>query len=129
MRFTVFVDENSHYHDESERYKKGDYPTAEAAVAACRQIVDDYLSAAYMGGDASVGAVPELHIFWRGPVRSDGIGKDWLLVVGLREGTLFGDMRSIIAPAMCGTGVFPGPVVSPSVGIASAGVGWHLASV
>ena len=43
----------------------------------------------------------------------------------LREGTLFGDMRSIIAPAMCGTGVFPGPVVSPSVGIASAGVGWR----
>jgi len=50
MRFTVFVDDNSHYQDESERYKKGDYPTAEAAVAACKQIVDDYLSAAYRDG-------------------------------------------------------------------------------
>ena len=50
MKFTIFVDENSHYSDESERYKKGDYPTAEAAVAACKQIVDDYLSAAYREG-------------------------------------------------------------------------------
>ena len=50
MRFTVFVDDNSHYQDESERYKKGDYPTAKAAVAACKKNVDDYLSAAYREG-------------------------------------------------------------------------------
>jgi hypothetical protein len=50
MKFTVFVDDNFHHSDESERYKKGDYPTAEAAVAACKQIVDDYLSAAYREG-------------------------------------------------------------------------------
>ncbi len=50
MKFTVCVDDNSHYSDESERYKKGDYPTAEAAVADCKQIVDDYLSAAHREG-------------------------------------------------------------------------------
>ena len=50
MRFTVFVDDNYHYQDESERYKQGDYPTAKAAVAACKQIVDDYLSDAYRKG-------------------------------------------------------------------------------
>lgn len=50
MKFTVFVDDNFHYQDESERYKKGDYPTTEAAIAACKQIVDGYLNSAYREG-------------------------------------------------------------------------------
>jgi hypothetical protein len=43
--YTVRVAENSHYLDESEAYDQGTYPTLEAAEAACRKIVDDFLAA------------------------------------------------------------------------------------
>ena len=54
MGYRVIVDDNYHYMDESERYLHGEFATLEAAVAAARQIVDDYLESAYkagMGGD------------------------------------------------------------------------------
>jgi hypothetical protein len=41
--FEVFVDDNFHYQDESERYKYGEYETYEAAVEVCKQIVDGEL--------------------------------------------------------------------------------------
>jgi hypothetical protein len=50
MRYTVYVDENSHYMDESERYTHGEFPTAEAAIAAAKRIVDDYLLSALKPG-------------------------------------------------------------------------------
>ena len=43
-RYEVFVDDNFHYQDESERYKYGEYDSYEAAVEACRRIVDGQLS-------------------------------------------------------------------------------------
>ena len=46
-RFKVYVDENSHYQDESERYLKGKYKDCETAVRVCKQIVDDFLAKAY----------------------------------------------------------------------------------
>ncbi len=39
-RFEVFVDDNFHYQDESERYKHGEYETYEEAVRVCKEIVD-----------------------------------------------------------------------------------------
>ena len=46
MTFTVFVDENSHYEDKSERYKNGDYETFEEALGdfgrICRALERDY---------------------------------------------------------------------------------------
>jgi hypothetical protein len=45
--FEVFVDDNFHYQDESERYKYGEYETYEAAVEACKQIVDGELLHVY----------------------------------------------------------------------------------
>ena len=42
--YTVFVDDNFHYMDESERYKLGDFEDCASAVAACKQIVDEFLS-------------------------------------------------------------------------------------
>jgi hypothetical protein len=42
-KYTVYVDDNYHYMDESERYKKGDYATLDEAIAACKQMVDDFL--------------------------------------------------------------------------------------
>ncbi|MGP8268464.1 MAG: hypothetical protein ACLQLH_00200 [Terracidiphilus sp.] len=42
-KYSVHVDDNYHYMDESERYKKGDYATLDEAIAACKQMVDDFL--------------------------------------------------------------------------------------
>lgn len=46
MPYKVFIDDNFHYGDESERIPHGEFPTLEAARAACRRIVDDYLASA-----------------------------------------------------------------------------------
>ena len=40
--FTVFVDDNFHYQDASERFEHGSYATYEEAIAACKLIVDEY---------------------------------------------------------------------------------------
>ena len=42
-RYTVFVDDNFHYMDESERYKLGEYTDCPSAVAACKKLIDEYL--------------------------------------------------------------------------------------
>ena len=40
--YTVFVDDNFHYMDESERYKLGEFADCASAVAVCKQIVDEF---------------------------------------------------------------------------------------
>jgi hypothetical protein len=50
MSFTVFVDDNFHYMDEDERYKLGEYETLDAALAACRGIVDEFLATNHKPG-------------------------------------------------------------------------------
>jgi hypothetical protein len=42
--YVVFVDDNFHYMDESERYKLGEFADCHSATAACRQIVDEFLA-------------------------------------------------------------------------------------
>ena len=42
-KYTVLVDDNFHYMDESERYKLGEFDDCAAAIAACQQMVDDFL--------------------------------------------------------------------------------------
>ncbi len=53
MTYKVFVDDNFHYMDESERYELGEFPTLDAAIAASKKIVDDYLHSAYTPGVTS----------------------------------------------------------------------------
>ena len=48
--YTVLVDENSHYQDESERYEHGTFATYDEAIAACQQIVDEFLALQYHPG-------------------------------------------------------------------------------
>jgi hypothetical protein len=48
--FVVHVDDNFHPKDPSERYRLGDYPSADAAIAACRQLVDEFLGAWFKPG-------------------------------------------------------------------------------
>jgi hypothetical protein len=43
-RYTVYVDDNFHYMDARERYKHGEFDDCESAVAACKRIVDEFLS-------------------------------------------------------------------------------------
>ena len=41
--YTVFVDDNFHYMDEDARYKLGEFDSCAAAVAACKEIVEEFL--------------------------------------------------------------------------------------
>jgi hypothetical protein len=50
MRYRVLVDDNFHYMDESARYELGEFDTLEAAVAACKRIVDEFLISNYRLG-------------------------------------------------------------------------------
>jgi hypothetical protein len=48
--FRVFVDDNFHLHDESERDDHGRYPTYESAVAEASRLVDESLQSLYRRG-------------------------------------------------------------------------------
>ena len=48
--YTVFVDDNYHHGDESERYKLGTFASLEEAVAAAKAVVDQSLAAAHTPG-------------------------------------------------------------------------------
>jgi hypothetical protein len=50
MAYKVFIDDNFHYQDESERVTHGQFETAEQAIAACQTIVDDFLASAFEPG-------------------------------------------------------------------------------
>ncbi len=52
--YTVFVDDNFHYMDESERYKLGEFEDCASAVAACKQIVDEFLNTCDAKTDAEL---------------------------------------------------------------------------
>ena len=52
--YTVFVDDNFHYMDESERYKLGEFPDCASAVAACKQIVDEFLTSCAASDDTEL---------------------------------------------------------------------------
>jgi hypothetical protein len=48
--FFLYVADNSHRMDESRVYKKGPYPTFDAAVAEAKVIVDQFLKGGYKPG-------------------------------------------------------------------------------
>ena len=47
MTYQVFVDDNFHFMDQSERYLHGEFDSYEAAIAACKKIVDECLESSY----------------------------------------------------------------------------------
>lgn len=51
--YKVIVADNYHYMDESESYTADTYATLEEAIAACKEIVDEYLLSAYQPGMTS----------------------------------------------------------------------------
>ena len=50
MPYLLYVDDNFHYMDESERYLSGTFDNVDAALEKARRIVDDYLESAYQPG-------------------------------------------------------------------------------
>ena len=52
-RYTVFVDDNFHYMDESERYKLGEFDDCKSAIAACKRVVDEFLTGCGEGKTAA----------------------------------------------------------------------------
>lgn len=67
QRFTVLVDSNSHYQDESERYKLGEFDDLETAIAACQRIVDDYLDSVRESGVAAEAMYKSYAMFGEDP--------------------------------------------------------------
>lgn len=47
MKYQVFVDDNFHNMDESERYLHGEFDTSDQAIATCKKIVDECLENSY----------------------------------------------------------------------------------
>jgi hypothetical protein len=50
MAYIVYVDDNFHFMDESERYKLGEFATFEEAVRISKKIVDEFLLSGYKPG-------------------------------------------------------------------------------
>ncbi len=50
LAFTVWVDDNFHYMDESQRYCSGKFATLDEALDKCKRIVAEYLESAYKPG-------------------------------------------------------------------------------
>jgi len=48
--YKVYVDDNSHYMDESARYSAGAFENCETAALTARRIVDEFLLASYTEG-------------------------------------------------------------------------------
>jgi len=47
MKYIVFVDDNFHHMDESQRYKLGEYDSCSEAIDECMKIVDEFIDKAY----------------------------------------------------------------------------------
>jgi len=75
MKYTVFVDDNSHYMDKKERYKLGDFDSPAEAVAAAKKIVDDFLNSNHTTGRSAVELLAAYKSFGEDPwISSDDAG-------------------------------------------------------
>ncbi len=72
VRYTVRVDDNYHYMDESERYTLGEYETCEQAIRECKQIVNDFLSSSYKAGMTTYELYQGYVMFGEDPFISSG---------------------------------------------------------
>jgi hypothetical protein len=78
MPFTVIVNENSHYMDESESYTLGEFETAEEALAACKRMVDQDLAELHTAGMPAEDLYRQYTTFGRDPqIVPDGGFSAW----------------------------------------------------
>src|SRR5690606_21657420 len=52
-KYTVLVDDNYHYMDETQRYRLSSFFTLNAAIKSCQRMVDEFLARAYEPGMSS----------------------------------------------------------------------------
>ena len=74
MSYQVFVDDNFHYMDESERYQLGDFDSLDAAVAACKRIVDEFLLSNHRPGMTSDALMAQYTLYGEDPFVCPGDG-------------------------------------------------------
>jgi hypothetical protein len=74
MTYKVFVDDNFHYMDESARYHLGDFDSLEAAVTACKRIVDEFLISSYRPGMTSAELLTQYAFYGEDPFVFAGDG-------------------------------------------------------
>jgi len=67
MTFVVRVDENFHYMDASYRQTLGEFDTSEAALAAAKKLVDDYLDATHTPGMTADALLASYRMFGEDP--------------------------------------------------------------
>ncbi|RLB03850.1 MAG: hypothetical protein DRG59_11130 [Deltaproteobacteria bacterium] len=41
-KYIVYVDDNFHFQDETERYRVGEFDSCDEAITVCKKIVDEY---------------------------------------------------------------------------------------
>ena len=74
MTYRVLVDDNFHYMDESERYELGQFETLEAAVVACKTVVDAFLLSTYHPGMTLAELLEQYTFFGEDPFVYTGDG-------------------------------------------------------
>jgi len=85
MTYKVFIDDNFHYMDESERYQLGEFPNLEAAVEAAKKIVEEYLLSAYRQGITAIELAASYASYGEDPFIIDTSGKDVGVLFSGRE--------------------------------------------
>lgn len=81
-KYSVYVDDNFHYMDESERYKLGTFGTCEDAVAACMKMIDEFLEEGYKNGKSFKDLMEEYLFFGDDPFI---VSKDKTCVFSARD--------------------------------------------
>jgi hypothetical protein len=72
--YRVLIDDNFHYMDEDERYEHGQFDSLEAAIAACKHIVDAFLEESYTPGMTAASLYDSYTAFGQDPFIVGGEG-------------------------------------------------------
>lgn len=87
--YTVLIDDNAHYMDESSQTKGGEFPTCAAAIEACKKIVEKSVDENYKSG---ITADELFDLYTR-------YGQDpFIVVAGLTESS--GDASAVPPPSV-----------------------------
>jgi len=84
MSYIVVVDDNFRFMDEDERYTLGELATLDAAIDACKAVVDEFIRGAHRAG-MSADSLYDLRCIGRRPVHRCCGRPAAIFRLGLRE--------------------------------------------